>query len=187
MKYGALALIGACVLLLFVQCGAGSAGPARGGRGFNATDVMFLQMMVPHHDQGVRLARLARRHDVRPEAATLAAAIETTQLAELKTMAGRLRGWHRPPTAPAHTHAGHGGMPQTTEAELRTLEATPPARFERAFLNLLIAHQDDAVQVARMEVRGGEDPWTRRLAESVARSRTAQITQMLTIVGPTRK
>ncbi|TDD79538.1 DUF305 domain-containing protein [Actinomadura rubrisoli] len=189
MKYGALALIAACVLLLFAQCGAAggsSSAPvqARGGRGFNTTDVMFLQMMVPHQGQGVRLVRLARGHAVRPEIATLAAAIESTELSEIKSMAGRLRAWHRPATADPHSHAAHGGMPETSERELETLDRTPADRFERAFLNLLIAHQDDAVQMARMETGGGQDPWTRRLAQSVDRSRSAQITRMLAILGP---
>ncbi|QXJ19760.1 DUF305 domain-containing protein [Actinomadura graeca] len=189
MKYGALALLAAGVLLLVVQCGASGGPPPgsaaeRGGRGFNATDVMFLQMMVPHQGQGVRLVRLARGRPVRPEVATLAAAIESTQLREVSDMAARLRTWHRPPAAPAHAHAAHGGMPVTAQAELDALDRTPADRFERAFLNLLIAHQDDAVQMARMEAGGGQDAWTRRLAENVDRSRSAQITRMLTILGP---
>ncbi|WP_067464743.1 DUF305 domain-containing protein [Actinomadura macra] len=189
MRYGALALLAAGVLLLALQCGVAGGSPsgpagARGGRGFNATDVMFLQMMVPHQGQGVRLVRLARGRPVRPEVATLAAAIESTQLREVKDMAARLREWRRPPTAPAHAHAAHGGMPVTPQAELDALDRTPADRFERAFLNLLIAHQDDAVQMARMETGGGQDAWTRRLAENVDRSRSAQITRMLTILGP---
>ncbi|MQY07963.1 hypothetical protein ACRB68_60650 [Actinomadura sp. RB68] len=182
-----LAVAAACVLLLFAQCGAAGGAPsgpapARGGRGFNATDVMFLQMMLPHQAQGVRLVRLARRHAVRPETATLAAAIESTELAEAGGMADRLRGWRRPRTAPAHAHAAHGGMPQTSDAELRALDRVPDDRFERAFLNLLIAHQDDAVQLARLENRGGEDAWTRRLAERVTRSRSAEISRMLALL-----
>ncbi|WP_131738478.1 DUF305 domain-containing protein [Actinomadura roseirufa] len=189
MKYGALAVLAACALLLFARCGAAGGSPAapaaaRGGDGFNSTDVMYLQMMVPHEGQGVRLVRLARGHRVRPEISTLAAAIEATQLTEVRTMAARLRGWHRPPRASAHEHAGHGGMPQTTDAQLQALDRTPDDRFERAFLNLLIAHQDDAVQMARKESRGGEDASTRRLAESVDRSRSAQIARMLAILGP---
>ncbi|HZB33638.1 MAG TPA: DUF305 domain-containing protein, partial [Streptosporangiaceae bacterium] len=149
------------------------------GRGFNATDVMFLQMMVPHQGQGVRLVRMARGRPVRPEVATLTAAIETTQLSEIQSMTARLRVWKRPRAASAHEHAAHGGMPRTTEAELEALARAPAGRFEREFLNLLIAHQDDAVQLARMETGGGRDPWTRRLAVNVDRSRSAQITQML--------
>lgn len=188
--YGALALLAACGLLLVVQCGAGgssSAGPApaaaRGGAGFNGTDVMFLQMMLPHQEQGVALVRLARRHPVRPEVRTLAAAIETTEIAEARQMQDRLRGWRRPLRADPGAHAAHGGMPQTTDAELTALGKTRPDRFERAFLNLLIAHQDDAVQLARLEAGKGEDAWTKRLAQRVEKSRSAEIDQMLGLLG----
>ncbi|XRQ12215.1 DUF305 domain-containing protein [Actinomadura welshii] len=190
LKGGALVLLAACVLLVFAQCGAGGGSPdgsaaaARGGRGFNATDVMFLQMMLPHQEQGVRLVRLARRHPVRPEVRTLAAAIETTQVAEAQRMQERLRGWRRPLRAAAHERAAHGGMPATTDAELLVLERTPADRFEREFLNLLIGHQDDAVQMARLEIGQGEDAWTRRLAGRVERSRSAQITRMLAMLRP---
>ncbi|MGP4024051.1 DUF305 domain-containing protein [Actinomadura sp. 3N407] len=190
VKCAVPAILAACVLLVFVQCGAAGGSPdggsaaARGGRGFNATDVMFLQMMLPHQEQGVKLARLAGRRPVRPEVGTLAAAIETTQVAEAKRMQERLRAWRRPLRARAHEHAAHGGMPETTDAELAALERMPPDRFEREFLNLLIAHQDDAVQMARLETGKGEDAWTRRLAERVGRSRSAQIEQMLAILGP---
>ncbi|MFG2090385.1 MULTISPECIES: hypothetical protein [unclassified Spirillospora] len=52
VKGAALAILAVCVLLVSVQCGAAGGSPgggsaARGGRGFNATDVMFLQMMLP--------------------------------------------------------------------------------------------------------------------------------------------
>lgn len=190
VKGAALAILAACVLLVFVQCGAAGGSPdggsaaVSGGRGFNATDVMFLQMMLPHQEQGVKLARLAERHPVRPEVRTLAAAIEATQVAEAKRMQGRLRAWRQPLRAQAHEHAAHGGMPETTDAELKALERLPAGRFEREFLNLLIAHQDDAVQMARLETGKGEDAWTRRLAERVSRSRSAQIEQMLAILGP---
>jgi uncharacterized protein (DUF305 family) len=193
MRYAAPALAGACVLVLgLVQCGAAGGsrpGSAARGQGFNATDVMFLQMMVPHQGQGVRLVRMARGRAVHPEVATLAAAIETTQLSEIQRMAARLRAWNRPQTVSAHEHehAAHGGMPETTDAELRALDRAPAGRFEREFLNLLIAHQDDAIQLARMETGGGQDPWTRRLAANVDRSRSAQITQMLALPASTRQ
>ncbi|RKS77134.1 uncharacterized protein (DUF305 family) [Actinomadura pelletieri DSM 43383] len=191
VKYGAVALLIACVALVFAQCGAAggspSGGPApasRGGDGFNSQDVMFLQMMLPHQEQGVKLVRLAKEHPVSPQVRTLALAIESTQIAEAEQMQRRLREWRRPLRAQTHEHAAHGGMPQTTDAELAVLVRNPPDRFERAFLNLLIGHQDDALQMARLETGKGEDAWTRNLAARVDRSRSAQIDQMLAILGP---
>ncbi|MFI0351200.1 DUF305 domain-containing protein [Actinomadura sp. 9N407] len=185
MKYAALAVLTAGVLLLLAPFGAGrSSNGSAGARGFNGTDVMFLQMMLPHQGQAVKVARLARRHPVRPEVRTLAAAIETTQRGEARRIMERLRAWERPQRAPSDAHAAHGGVvPETTDAEIEALDRTPADRFERAFLNLLIAHQDDAVQLARMETGRGQDAWTRQLARTVDRSRSAQITRMLALVG----
>jgi uncharacterized protein (DUF305 family) len=187
-QYAAAALLTACALLLFAGCaGLLPAGTARapdpGGPGFNGTDVMFLQMMVPHHGQGVRIARLAGDRPVRPEVRTLAAAIEATQLTEIEAMAGRLRAWRRPPRAPAHAHAAHGGMPETRDSEIGALARTTGPGFERGLLNTLIAHQDDAVQIARMEIAAGLDPYARELARRIERSRSAQIRQMLHFLG----
>jgi uncharacterized protein (DUF305 family) len=97
-------------------------------------------------------------------------------------MAARLRTWKRPPVARSHEHAAHGGLPETTDTELAVLKGAPDGRFERDFLNLLIAHQDDSVQMARMETGTGRDAWTRRLALNADRSRSAQIARMLVLL-----
>ncbi|MFB9720681.1 DUF305 domain-containing protein [Planobispora longispora] len=159
---------------------ASEAGPARG---FNTADVMFLQMMVPHNGQGVELARLARERAAREEVRILAAAVVTAQEAETATMAGWLRGWDQPATAPADEHAAHGGMPETSEREIAEVTGAAPADFETRFLDTLIAHQDDAVQLARAEAAAGLHPEVRRLAERIDLSRTAQIEQMLRLRG----
>lgn len=189
MRYAGWALITAAALLLLATCIAGG-GPgsaqrggapntAPGGRGFNATDVMFLQMMIPHHGQGVQVVRLVRERAVHPEVKTLAAAIETTQLDEIKTMTGWLRAWRRPLRAPADAHAMHGGMPETSRVEIEALAEGSDADFERRFLNTMIAHQDDAIQIARMEVSTGMNPRAKDLARRIDLSRSGQIKQML--------
>jgi uncharacterized protein (DUF305 family) len=159
--------------------------PSRPGTGaaFNDTDVMFLQMMVPHHEQGITLARLAKEKATSGDIRTLAAAIESTQATELRAMAGWLRDWRQPPTAPADSHAAHGGMPQTSRTELDVLRTATGTEFDRQFGNVMIAHQDDAIQLARMEISTGTNPDARHLAGLIDRSRTAQIDQLLTFLG----
>lgn len=148
-------------------------------QGFNSVDVMFLQMMVPHHEQGMAIARMAKYRPVSDEVSMLAAAIEVTQADEVATMSGWLRGWHQPPTADAAAHAAHGGMPGTSAAEMDALRRAPDDHFERDFLNVLLAHQDDAVQLARMETAGGVNTRVIGFAERVDKSRSAQIQHML--------
>jgi len=146
--------------------------------------MMFLQMMVPHHEQGIEIVRLAKDRATRADVKMLAAAIETTQATEVQTMAGWLRDWRKPPTAAPDSHAAHGGMPGTSAAEIANLGKATGADFERTFLNMMIAHQDDAIQIARMEVASGTNTQAKDLARQIDKSRTAQIQQMLKFLGP---
>jgi len=194
---------GLAVLATLMLAGCGSAGSAAGepaghggstpavvappataaGSGVNATDVMFLQMMVPHLEQGRQIAALARTHPTRSEVAMLAAAIESTQATEIATMSGWLRDWGEPASANPDAHAAHGGMPGTSPEEIAVVDRASGADFERRFLNMLIAHQDDAVQLARMETSSGANAQARALAEQIDKSRSAQIKQMLTYLN----
>lgn len=198
MKRAALVVLG---VLLLSGCGAHSiqelhgAGPGAHGAGhtapavpgagadFNPADVMFLQMMAAHNGQGVELVRLASDRPARPEVRTLAAAIATTQEAETTSMTDRLIGWGRPVTAEAGEHAAHGGMPGLSKEEITAVADAAPADFETAFLNMLIAQQDDAVQMARAETADGRNPEVKALAARIEASRAAQIKQMLALLG----
>ncbi|WP_367137467.1 DUF305 domain-containing protein [Saccharothrix sp. HUAS TT1] len=148
---------------------------------FNDTDVMFLQMSVPHHRAALEIVRLAKDREVRAEVKTLAAAIEVTQLSEVDSMTKWLADWDKPESAGDNPqlHAGHGGDHSTSPEAIAELAATDSAGFEKAFLNLLIAHQHNAVAMAKLEKEGGVNPQARDLATRIFDSRTAQIAQML--------
>ncbi len=161
-----------------------SRGGERRDRPYNSTDVMFLQMMGPHHRQGLAIVRLAADRPVRADVRNLIDAITTTQTDELAQMSGWLRTWRQPATAPADAHAAHGGMPGTTDAEVKAVADSPDAQFEAAFLNLLLAHQDEAIQVARLELADGAHRDVRALADRITRSRAAQIKQLLGWLEP---
>jgi uncharacterized protein (DUF305 family) len=195
MNHRTLGLVTA-VLLLTAGCGSGDsasapvAASASSPAGttatrHNATDVMFLQMMVAREQETARLTRLARSKDLPAEVSTLAAAIQSTQADEARTMAGWLRDWGRPavmdPDAAAHSH--HGGLESLSPADLAELGRAKPEDFPTRFLNLLIAQQHNAVELARMETTTGTHPGARDLARRIDQSRTAQIAAMLAMVA----
>jgi uncharacterized protein (DUF305 family) len=182
----------AVLLLALTACGSDpSAGAPPSPRAtaseaaFNATDVMFLQMMVAHHEQGLQMVRLAEGRAADPEVRTLAAAIDTTQTAEVATMKGWLKAWGQPttPATDPNAHAHHGGMPATGPAEIAALGELRGAEFDKALLNLLIGHQHNAVDMARMQVKDGTNPQASVLATQIEQSRTAQISLMLRLVA----
>ena len=57
-------------------------------------DLMFLQMMIPHHEDAISMANTALQQAQHPEIQTLAQAIVTTQTAEIEEMRGYLRDWY---------------------------------------------------------------------------------------------
>jgi uncharacterized protein (DUF305 family) len=141
-------------------------------------DVMFLQMMIPHHEQGVSMVALAKDRAASADLRMLAAAIESTQATEAGTMKGWLNEWSAPLTAPPDAHTGHGGMRRTKPEEISRLEGLRGTEFDRRLLNVLIAHQDDAVQMARWESGSGAHRDVKDLAGRIEKSRVAQIDMM---------
>lgn len=174
---------------------AASAGPVSAGeitaaptasKEHNSNDVMFLQMMIVHIGQGRELAALAATRAARDDVKNLATAVDGTQGEEAKAMTAWLRGWDEPVQS-AHDptmHANHGGLPALGEAQLAELRTAAGADFDRKFLNLLIGHQHNAVELTNLVAEGsGRNPETRDLARRIKESRTDQISLMLTMAS----
>ncbi|WP_433262850.1 DUF305 domain-containing protein [Actinosynnema sp. CS-041913] len=178
-------------LLVLSGCGLGGGGDVPPPTGpvsavvetneFNPVDVMFLQMSVSHHRTALEIVKLAKDRPVRSDVKNMASAIEVTQLSEVDSMLKWLADWKQPETAGDNPqlHAGHGGDHSTSPEAIAALAATGSGEFEKAFLNLLIAHQHNAVEMAKMEREGGVNPQAKALAERIFQSRTGQIAQML--------
>ncbi|WP_371871442.1 DUF305 domain-containing protein [Phytohabitans rumicis] len=151
----------------------------------NATDVMFLQMMITQNQQGLEMTALAADRAGREEVKLLAAAIDTTQRAEVGIMRSWLQGWNEV-TAVAPdpgAHANHGGLPATGPEQIAALRDTADAGFETAFLSLLTGHQHAAVEMTQLVAAGGVNPETRDLAQRIKESRGEQIAQMLRLMN----
>ncbi|SER83857.1 DUF305 domain-containing protein [Lentzea albida] len=170
------------LVLAFMVSGCATTQPDAVLRG-DPLDVMFLQMMLPHHQQGVEMVALAKDRARNEDLRMLAAAIEQTQATEAETMRNWLTSWGEPLTAPPDSHAGHGGMRESDPEEVGRLSALRGAEFDQRLLNVMIAHQDDAVQMARWETGSGANQEVKALADRIDKSRTAQIAMMKTFLG----
>ncbi|GAB7038324.1 MULTISPECIES: DUF305 domain-containing protein [Catenuloplanes] len=166
---------------------AGGATAAANTGGRNDHDVMFLQMMVNHHEQGVQMAEIATEKATSDELKTLASAVVATQKDEIATMKSWLTAWGEADRADTdvNLHADHGGLPATTPEEIESLRDTPTADFDGTFLALFTGHQHNAVEMAKTETTEGENPDAKALAKSIDDSRTAQIQLMLKISAGT--
>jgi uncharacterized protein (DUF305 family) len=86
--------------------GSASAPAVPSASAFNNTDIMFVQLMPPHHDQGVAMSGpvLAKR-GVHPQVAALVRDIKGAQLAEIDTMDGWFEAMGRHQLEGAHITA----------------------------------------------------------------------------------
>jgi uncharacterized protein (DUF305 family) len=140
---------------------------------FSPIDVQFAQQLVPHHREGIELARLGAVRVQRPELRTLAEAIVATQQDEVILLTGWLATWKQDPPGPA-----------ASSKELAALRKTSGVAFERRFVTLLSTHQSEAIALARTESEGGRNRDALALAKQIQLSRTAEIEQLRTALGP---
>ncbi|BCB88289.1 DUF305 domain-containing protein [Phytohabitans suffuscus] len=162
-----------------------SAAPATVDGARNPTDVMFLQMMLAHHEPAATLLELGRGKATRADVRGLAGELATAVAAETRTITGWLESWGEPLVSTAHAdaHAAHGGLPALGDKEIAELGRTGGAEFDTAFLNLLIGHQHGAVELARMEATSGQNPQVKELAARTDEATRAQIQQLLRMVA----
>ncbi|MCU0532389.1 MAG: DUF305 domain-containing protein [Hydrococcus sp. Prado102] len=151
-------------------------------------DRHFIEMMIPHHEEAVKMADMALSRTKRPEIKQLAQAIKTDQNREIEQMRGWYQAWYGT-QVPAVSMADMGmmGMGQGTgmsmhrdmrgmQADLEALKNT--SDFDREFIAQMIPHHQMAVMMARMVRDSTTRPEIRTLAESIIKTQTSEISQM---------
>jgi uncharacterized protein (DUF305 family) len=143
----------------------------------NQADVVFLQNMVLHHTQAITMSQIARNQASAAQVKDLAARIEAEQSPQIQQMSSLLTEWGIP--APATTGGtgttngvGHGQLPGTVSG----------AGFDRAFLEMMIVHHQDAVDMSQIELAQASNPVTRNLAQQIISADQAQISEMQTLL-----
>ena len=154
---------------------ASSAQPGRAG------DVMFAQMMVPHHEQAVEMADLALQNDsVSTEVKSLAEQIKGAQDPEIETMNGWLREWNAPASAEMN-HGGSDGM--MSAADMASLEKASGAQFDRQWLTMMVQHHQGAIEMAQGVLDTTSDPRVKTLANAIIEGQQKEITTMQGLLG----
>jgi len=151
----------------------------------NAADVMFAQMMVPHHEQAIEMADVLLAKDgIGPELVDLAEQIKAAQGPEIETLTGWLEAWGAEPAADGHGGMGDGtGDGMMTAGDLQALDDARGADAERLFLEQMVVHHEGAVDMARTEVSDGEHADAVAMAQSVVDTQTDEIQQMKELLG----
>ncbi|WP_246607804.1 DUF305 domain-containing protein [Paractinoplanes toevensis] len=189
-------LLALIVPLALGACGTATPSPAptvtaksvaeiQAGDDYNDTDVMFLQMLAYHQKQGLEMTTTAASRSADPQLKTLAQAVQATEKDELSMMQAWLTQWGKATDVDtaASLHADHGGLPATGPAEIKALKTVSAAGFDTAFLNLFLAHQHNAIEMAHLETTQGQNKEAKAFAVRVRESRQAEVQQMLKLMN----
>lgn len=148
-------------------------------------DVMFAQMMIPHHQQAVELAALVPDRSTDPALIKLAAAISAQQQPEIDTMTAALRQWGVNPDEMAHG-SGHAGMTMqgmVDDATMVKLEALKGPEFDALWLKSMIGHHQGAIAMAKVEITDGTNPAMIAMAKDIVSAQQSEIDQMNTMLA----
>jgi uncharacterized protein (DUF305 family) len=165
----------------------GDRGPGDGMMGdadsaaFSPADIMFAQMMIPHHQQAVDMSELALEKTTDPDVRALAEQIRDAQASEIELMEGWLDDAEGGMSLGQNDMGmGMGGM--LSEDEMSALEDATGAEFERLYLEGMIEHHEGAIRMAQM-ILNSENPEVKALGEAIVESQTAEIEQMKQMLG----
>ena len=162
-----------------------STAPSSVAEDFNSADVMFAQMMVPHHVQAVEMSDLIlAKDDIDPRVVTLAEEIKAAQQPEIDTLNTMLEAWGMPQAATDGMGMGHGGHMDgmMTEEDMQALEAATGPDASRLFLEQMIVHHEGAVEMAQAQVDSGVNPDAVSMAQSIIDTQNGEIETMRDIL-----
>ncbi len=142
-------------------------------------DLQYIDMMVPHHQLAIDMAKLALDHAQHGELKGLAQDIIREQQDEIN----RMNIWRAEIAGTATPMAGHGGtshdqmkdMPGM-DVDLKQLAAS--ANFDRDFIEAMIPHHQSAIDMSRAALPNLKHQPLRDLANDITTTQQLEIDRM---------
>lgn len=140
---------------------------------FSPSEIMFLQMMIPHHEQAITISGMAENQTKNAAILDLAKRISEAQQPEIDQMKKLLTDAGLP-TLMDHDMGMTGMIPQS---ELDKLSQVQDAAFDQLFLAAMILHHEGAIKMTS-SVLDSSNPDIKQLAENITKIQTSEIAEM---------
>ena len=193
MKSTRILLSGFTALALLAGCGGSSVSDvadkavdaAKEAVGFNDDDVMFAQMMIPHHEQAIEMADIALDplSGASDAVKSLATRIKNAQDPEITKMKAFLTSWKEgltPDSSMDHSDMMSGML---SAEDMKKLSSLRGAEFDREWMNGMIEHHEGAIEMAKDVLKDGKDSAVKALADLVATVQDSEILEMKELLG----
>jgi uncharacterized protein (DUF305 family) len=160
---------------------AASNAPA-GQQQHNQADVVFLQNMIPHHQQAIMMSQMALTHATTPQVKDLATRIQAAQQPEIDQMRRLLAAWGVPANPGGIGPMGGMMGPMGGMGPGQGPGMMSGTNFDRMFLQNMIVHHQGAIDMSNTELAQGSNPETRQLAQKIINAQQAEIKEMQTLL-----
>ena len=146
--------------------------------GFSGADIMFAQMMIPHHQQAVDMGTLAETRAQDPAVKAIAAKIKSEQAPEIAQM----KSWLTAANAPLDMghEMGMGGMLSATQ--MNALKDSSGAAFDKLYVQGMIGHHEGAIHMAQMVI-DSNNAEAKALGDAIIASQTKQVAELKSILS----
>lgn len=152
----------------------------------NDADVMFAQMMIPHHEQAIEMSDMALDPTTQAskEVVDLATQIKAAQDPEIKQMKDLLTTWAQPLTADSDMDHGSkmGGMLSMDDME--KLGSLNGPDFDYFWAQSMIAHHEGAIEMAEVVLDDGANGEALTLANKIVSAQATEIDILKAIPKP---
>jgi uncharacterized protein (DUF305 family) len=154
----------------------------------DSIDAHFIEQMIPHHEDAITMAKIAKTKSQRPEIQQLSQDIITSQGQEINQMKDWYKSWFGKEVPSNQDTMSHHGMTDNSskmhmgmmgnDMDMTRLESAE--NFDKVFLEDMIVHHQMAVMMANMLKNSTFRPEMKSIADNIIRVQTEEIEMMRT-------
>ena len=136
-------------------------------------EIMFAQMMIPHHEQAISMSETALKKSRNQEISKLSRQIKSLQSSETSQLTYWLKATNSSMTMD-HDMKMSGML---TVKELASLKRLTGTQFDRTFLQLMIKHHQGALEMLDL-ISDSKNTEAKALAKAIKSAQSKEITSM---------
>ena len=144
-------------------------------------EIMFAQGMIPHHQQAMDMSNMALKNGASPEVKKLAKAIIAAQGKEIS----QLKYWLTATKSSMTMGHDMGMSGMLSKNDLIALKKLKGSKFDTAFLQAMIAHHEDALEMVSMLDRT-KNSEAKKIAIDIRTGQSAEISVMKKLLAKTK-
>ena len=143
-------------------------------------DLQFIDSMIHHHEGAIQMANMVIGKTQRPELKQFAQKMIDDQSKEIDHMEQWREQWYagKPSALNMEMPGMVGGTKIMNSEHMKEMDSMPPNHFDDHFLNMMTAHHEGAVTMAKDALKRAEHPEIKTLSEQIIKTQQAEIDQM---------